>query len=63
MARSKKVEIWMQVGDHNPILLEVCRDMDSAVLKVERYEHEDEMEKQNGYKVPDTFYILKRKEA
>ena len=63
MVRSKKVEIWMQVVDHNPILLEVCRDMDSAVLKVERYEHEDEMEKQNGYNVPDVFYILKRKEA
>ena len=61
MARSKKVEIWMQVGNYEPVFLEECRDMKSAILRVERYEHQDKMERGCGYKVPDNFYILKRK--
>ena len=63
MARSKKVEIWMQVGNCEQVFLETCRDMKSAELRVERYEHQDRRERQDGYKVPDVFYILKRKEA
>ena len=61
MARSKKVEIWMQVGNGEQKFLETCRDMDSAILKVERYQHEDQRERQDGYKVPDIIYIMKRK--
>ena len=63
MARSKKVEIWMKVGNREQVFLETCRDMKSAEFRVECYENWDRREKQDGYKVPDVSYILKRKEV
>ena len=63
MRKSKKVEIWMKVGEHTPVMLEVCRNMEVAMMRVERYQHQDRREMEDGYGFPNGIPVYELKEV
>ena len=63
MRKSKKVEIWMKVGEYAPVMLEVCRNIVIATIRIERYQHQDKREMEDGYKFPHGIPAYELKEV